>query len=167
MISSGWACAGSEKCNQPGSTGEALSLMAPSSLVARHLEFLQIGACVGNFGSATIRAIGNCDNFLIVLPGLGLVSRLFGRRRCSRIGAQPIRLFLECRLEGGERFPSALPVLSSSMIIEFAGRLRHARCHRVLLGLVLSISAAARSSRSARHHAFLGVKYTRQLATCR
>src|SRR6478672_6488337 len=141
MISSGWAW-----------TGKAASalrtMVGTSSLTGGFLawvtfsQFLQIIARVGDLGSRVVRAFGNCDNFLVIVPGLVLVSRLFGRGRCAHKGTQPVRLLPKRRLEGGERF-GGLAAFKQHDTIEFAGRLGYTGRHRMFLGPVFGIGGGA------------------------
>src|SRR6516162_1597536 len=140
MTSSGCACTG--PANALSTIGRASALTGGPSPEVTFSQLLQTFAGVDDLGSRVIRASGNRDNFLVILAGLVLVSRLFCRCRGADIGAQPVRLLLKRRLEGGERFrgPAAFKQHGT---VEFAGRLGHAGCDRMLLRPVLGIGGRA------------------------
>src|SRR4029077_7004609 len=108
MISSGWAWT--------GKAASALRTMVEkSSLTGGFLagvtfsQFLQIIARVGDLGSRVVRAFGNCDNFLVIIPGLVLVSRLFGRGRCCQKRPQAFLLLPKRCPQSGKPFRGPFP----------------------------------------------------------
>src|SRR5258705_4514532 len=145
MTSSDWACTGATSVPSTIDTStidRSSTLTGGSLCAARQSELLQICASVDNLGSIIISTIGSRDHFLVIIPGLGLVSRLFGRCRCAHIGTEPVRFLCKCCFESGKRFPG-ITAFKQHDAIEFAGRLGHAWRHRMLLGLVLGIGGGA------------------------
>src|SRR5712671_6900477 len=103
MTSSDWAFA--DATSAPSTIGRSSALTGGSLCAARQSELLQICASVDDLGSVIIGTIGNRDHFLVIIPGLGPVSRLFGRCRCAHIGTEPVRFLCKCCFESGKRFP--------------------------------------------------------------
>src|SRR3984893_14868127 len=93
---------------------------------------------VGYLGPGTIRSIGDRDDLAVILMSLDGLTGLFGGLRRADIGAQPVWLLLQRRLKGDERV-LGVTALEQHDAVEFARRFGHARRHRMLLGLVLSI----------------------------
>src|SRR4051794_29060188 len=102
----------------------------------------EVRARVGDLGPGIVRAFRDLDDLAIVLPGLRRVAGLNGGLGGTRIGAEPVRLLLQRRLEGRKRLLRHA-ALDEHEAVELARGLRHAGRHRVLLGLVLGVRRGA------------------------
>src|SRR5712691_6761555 len=147
MTSSDCARAGAASALKPISRKSALNKSSRGrttrgGIDPRSLPLGRERPSLRDFGSVLVGVFAQLDDLGEILPRLGGIAGLLGGLRGSDIGPETIGLLLARRLEGGQRFRGPAAV-EQHRAVELARRYRHARRHRMLLGLVLGVGGRA------------------------